>query len=169
MFFRLTLLIVLCAPAWADVSGRLGFDAPPAFAPVKPLAEGRRLVRLPSLEFQLNIDAECAGDAVLQSVAISIADTRKTLDADALQDINGGAVSFAIPARQVSPVAVDGFCPQDGNGTQLLVQDAVTAHLSLRCANGEEESITYASKGLDVMLECDVPEEANQPPLDTER
>jgi hypothetical protein len=160
---RLTLLIVLCAPAWAEVSGRLGVDADPALATVKPLAEGRRLIRLPSLEFELNIDAECGPDSVPKSVSISVADTRKTLNSDELRDINGGAVLFAIPARQVSPVAVDGFCPQDGNGTQLLVRDAVTAHLSLRCTNEEEESITYASQGLAVMLDCDVPEEADQP------
>jgi stage V sporulation protein SpoVS len=163
MISRLTLLIVLCAPAWAEVSGRLGVAADPALATVKPLTEGRRLIRLPSLEFELNIDAECTADSVPKSVSISIADTRKTLNGDELQDINGGAVPFAIPARQVSPVAVDGFCAEDGNGNQLLVRDAVTAHLSLRCTNEEKESITYTSQGLDVMLECNVPEETDQP------
>ena len=40
-------------------------------------------------------------------------------------------------------------------GDELVVRDALTAHVSLRCTSEAGESIIYASRALDVMLHCD--------------
>ena len=61
-----------------------------------------------------------------------------------------------MPARQVAPLPVNGFCLADGKGTkEVLVSDVVTVNLSLRCANDEGASIPYASQALAVALSCD--------------
>ncbi len=36
----------------------------------------------------------------------------------------------------------------------MTIRGALTAHLSLRCLNDEEQSITYVSQALDVVLRC---------------
>jgi hypothetical protein len=124
---------------------------------IKPLTEGRKLIRPPALEFLLRIDAECDVDAEITSISISIADTRKALTSTDLSEAIPIATRITIPARQVSPIAVEDFCPMGSPaaGDELVVRDALTAHVSLRCTSEAGESITYASRALDVMLQCD--------------
>ena len=162
VFTFLTLSAALAMGAVADSGAHLGVAAQPAVAQIRPLSEGRKLVRLPALEYQLDIDTDCGGNAVAESVSISVNDTRMTLDGDHAANTAGEPVNFTVPARQVSPVAIDGFCMMENPGSQqgdLLIRDTVTVHLSLRCKGGEQEWITYASRGLDVTLRCDAPEE----------
>jgi len=161
MIIRLILLFVssllLAGKAWPDAAAKLTVDATPAMVQVRPLAEGRKLIRLPALEFSFTIRAACALDTAAQSISISIADTRKTISGNDIASAFDQAIIFSVPARQVSPVAIDGFCPQsdDGDGqAELLVRDAMTAHLSLRCRSENGEEITYASRALDVILQC---------------
>ena len=163
MNVRLFLLVMpallLADKARPDAAGRLIVQATPAIVQVKALAEGRKLIRLPTLEFRFTIQAVCAIDTEAQSISISVADTRKTISGNDIATISDMPIDFSIPARQLSPVAVDGFCPRadDGNRlAKLLVRDAVTAHLSLRCAGKGGEAITYKSHALDVMLQCPV-------------
>jgi hypothetical protein len=124
---------------------------------IKPLTEGRRLIRPPALEFLLRIDAECDANAEIASISISIADTQKALTSPDLSEAAPIATRITIPARQVSPIAVQDFCPMGSRaaGDELVVRDALTAHVSLRCTGEAGESITYASRTLDVMLHCD--------------
>ena len=164
MFLRASTFLVLCGAACvlavAEPGARLGIEAQPAVAQIRPLDQGRRLVQLPALEYQLDIDTHCGGNAEAQSVSISVNDTQMTLNGDHLA---GEPVGFTIPARQVSPVAIDGFCATDDQGSQqgaLLIRDTVTVHLSLRCKSDEQEWITYASRGLDVTLQCDAADES---------
>lgn len=174
MFVRLLLLLtpaLLAADrAWPDQAPKLEVGAVPAVAQVKPLPKGRRSIRLPALEFALSMKADCAIDGEVQSVSISIADTRRSFSDGKLANISDEAIIFSISARQLSPVAVEGFCLLDDDHESVqehLIQDAVTLHSSLRCADGDVESITYASHALDVMLQCD-DTEANQGASDSE-
>jgi len=161
MFVRLFLVLIaallISGPAWPDAIARLAIDATPAIVQVRPLAEGRKLIRLPALEFHLTVLADCADDTEIRSVSISVADTRTTISGDDVVNLSAAPVSFSVPARQLSPIAVDGFCPlANGAGglEELLIRDAVTAHLSLRCAGKSGEAIIYVSHALDVMLQC---------------
>jgi hypothetical protein len=124
---------------------------------IKPLTEGRKLIRPPALEFLLRIDAECGANAEIASISISIADTQKALTTTDLSEAAPIATRITIPARQISPIAVQNFCPMESAaaGDELVVRDALTAQVSLRCTSEAGESITYASRALDVMLHCD--------------
>ena len=106
----LTVAMAAALLAAAESGLRLGIEAQPAVARIQPLTEGRKLVHLPALEFQLDIDAHCGENAVAQSVSISVNDTRVTLPGDHAAGAAGKPVGFTIPARQVAPVAIDGFC-----------------------------------------------------------
>lgn len=174
MLTRLLLLLIpailACGRAWPDDAPNLEVGATPAIVQVRPLPKGRRSIRLPALEFELSIQADCAVDGKAQSVSISIADTRRTFSDDKLTNISDEVITFSISARQLSPVAVEGFCLLDDDRNlvqELLVQDAVTIHSSLRCTGDDGESITYTSHALDVMLQCDAPV-ANQGAPDSE-
>ena len=165
--FYLFPLTVLFAPlALAETAANLGVDADPAVVAIKPLAEGRKLFRPPALEFLLRIDAECDAEAEIASISISIADTQKALTTTDLEDTAPIATRITIPARQVSPIAVEDFCPMDSPaaGDELVVRDALTAHVSLRCTSEAGESITYASRALDVMLHCEPAADAQGEP-----
>jgi hypothetical protein len=149
---------VLFAPfAWAENAANLGVQADPAAAVIKPLAEGRKFIRPPALEFPLRIDAICDANAEIASISISIADTQKTLTTADLGEAEPIVTRISIPARQVSPIAVENFCSLESSaaGDKLIVKDALTAHVSLRCTSEAAESITYVSRALDVMLHCD--------------
>jgi hypothetical protein len=161
---RLSLLlaaIVTAGVAWPGDTARLTVDVPPAVASIQPLAEGRRLVRLPALEYEFVIQASCGPGQTVKSVSISVADTRKTLTGADLLEGATVNTAFRLPARQLSPVAVDEFCPATVvTGSSLLLQDTVTAHVSLRCTGEDGDSITYSSQPLDVTLICDIGPEA---------
>jgi len=153
--FRAT---VLFAPfAWAENAANLGVEADPAAVAIKPLAEGVKFIRPPALEFLLRIDAKCDANAEIASISISIADTQKALTTADLGEAEPIATRISIPARQVSPIAVENFCSLESPaaGDKLMLRDALTAHVSLRCTSEAAESITYASRALDVMLHCD--------------
>ena len=137
----LTAIIALSSSAWSGDTARLTIEAAPARATIQPLPEGRRLVRLPALEYEFGIHADCGTDAEATSVSISVADTRATLAGDQLRPEDPIAAVIRLPARQLAPVAID-------------------AQISLRCADATGESITYASRSLDVTLECAAPADA---------
>ena len=152
----LLLSLATVSVAWSASPARLTVEVPPAVAALQPLAEGRRLLRLPALEFQFGIDANCGSEQAVASVSISIADTRKTLGGEAFRDNAVVNATVALPARQIAPIAVDGFCPaSQTESSSLLIQGAVTAHLSLRCASADGDSISYTSQSLDVTVVCD--------------
>lgn len=157
LFYLFPATVIFAPFAWAENTASLGVDADPAVVAIKPLAEGRKLIKPPALEFLLRIDAECDVSAEITSISISIADTQKALTSTDLSEATTIATRIAIPARQVSPIAVEDFCPMGSPaaGDELVVRDALTAHVSLRCTSEAGESITYASRALDVMLQCD--------------
>lgn len=152
----LPFLVLAAGPAWAETTAKLEVDAEPALVSIRPLPVGRKLVRLPSLDYEIRVSAQCGGAHLAESISISIADTRKTLMADELEESTELVTRITIPARQVAPLPVDGFCSANNTAQrELLVHDAVTAHLSLRCTSHEGESITYATRPLAVALRCE--------------
>ncbi len=165
--FYLFPVAVLFAPfTRAEDSASLNVNADPAVVAVKPLAEGRRLIRTSALEYLLRIEAECDADTEIASISVSVADTQKTLTAADLGDTAPFAARITIPARQVPPIAVEEFCPVESPraGDQRIIRDALTAHLSLRCTSEVDHSITYASRALDMILQCQPAAEAQSEP-----
>lgn len=147
--------MALASVAWPDSPARLVVEVPPAAASIQPLPAGR-LLRLPTLEFEFAIHASCGPDQAVASVSISVADTRKTLSGAEFEDAAVVNTTIGLPARQISPIVVDDFCPDtQGENSNLLIRGAVTAQVSLRCASADGDSITYASQSLDVTLVCD--------------
>lgn len=158
--FIVTLVAACSGAALADSGARLEADASPAAVSIPPVADGRKLVRLPALEFQISVRGSCADEQRAESISVSVADTRKTVTAEELQDPPVLVIDLTIPANQVAPLPLDGFCAgEDATAQKLQVADAMTAHLSLRCSGAEGDSITYTSRPLSIALTC---EEQNQ-------
>jgi hypothetical protein len=156
------LLIVAAAfaarPASCDPVAQMSVDAKAAIVEIDPLPDGRRLIRLPALEFTLTIETQCATEMRAESVSISAADTSKTYS---ISDSEGQSIveaSLTIPRRQVPPLAIETFCQSRENESSrtpdLHVQDAFTAHISLRCTGKQKQMIVYTSQPLDVLLRC---------------
>ena len=141
----------------ADSQLLVEFDA--AVAKIA-LRSSSRPIQLPSLTFAVRIEASCPAALDTKSISISIADTRINMQPG---DIGLIERTIRVPAKQLGPIAVDDFCnaADDANsGQQLQLRDALSAQLSLRCSNENQESMTYATIALEVALQCDVPENA---------
>ena len=145
------------APALADSPPAAALVAAPATAVVQPIAAGQRLIRLPALDYTITVDADCGEQLAANSASLSIADTSVTIGTTALAEpvVN---VQLTVPGAQVAPVAVENFCEAgravEGEVLATRVDDAVIAHLSVRCANADQQTIIYASKPLGVTIEC---------------
>jgi len=159
----LSILLLIAAafvanPALSDTSTGISVTAQAAVVSVEPLPEGRRLIPLPTLEFALIVKPQCAPDMQVDSISISVADTRTTLGASEIGGQTDVVTSIAIPRRQVSPLAVEGFCrlnqDDDLNPSDLLVKGALTANVSMRCADDSKQTIVYTSQALDLSLHC---------------
>ena len=160
--FALCLILVLSVPdgaALADTQASITVAAKPATANMKPLPEGRRVVRLPALQFFLAVRTDCGADMSATSVVVSVADTRRTLDSQRLAAEPEPSVELFVPGPQLSPLAIDGFCRDGDNDdpseSELFVNDVVTAHVSLRCSGDNTQAIGYVSKPLAIKLVCE--------------
>lgn len=151
-------LIVATSTAKGDTHGRLLIQAQAAIVEIDPLPAGRRLILLPTLEFVITIEPQCAAPASTKSISVSVADTRETFRATDFTEQTSIAMTLKIPHRQVGPLAIEQFCQQGETAESapqiLLVRDALTAHFALRCADGDKQSIVYATQPLDVSLLC---------------
>lgn len=139
---------------------------------IAPQPAGRTLLQLPALDFVFRMDPQCADDFAPRSLSLNVADSRKSLPIAALLD--GDAypeVKLTVPAGQLAPIAIQGFCsgagsesqpgPEDLNAdSHLTVPAALSAHASLLCASESRQDITYASATLDVKLICSRPTES---------
>lgn len=139
----------------ADVD-RLIVQTDPAIVSISPVAEERNLLSLPELEFPVRVIARCRSNWKPDSISISIADTRVNFDREALPADAVIEVSIGVSSRQVAPVAVDGFCGAGNRqANQLLLPTALTAQVSLRCIRGDEQSIAFRARALDVLVNCE--------------
>ena len=62
----------------ADID-RLIVESEAAMAAISLQDNGRRLIRLPELDFPMRIDAHCGRGGIAESLSISVADTRTTV------------------------------------------------------------------------------------------
>ena len=153
-------LLVVIGPPFAGppqgMSTEIRAEAQPASVELTPLADEDRPVRLPPLAFALRIEPSCAGATEPLSLSISAADTRLHFKAADLAAAPVVEATLTIPQKQLGPLRIDGFCRagQDDPPSRLLLEDAYTARLSLRCGSDDEQTIVYATLALDVNLLC---------------
>ena len=132
---------------------------------VEPRRPGRYAMHLPGLTYAVTLTTDCDGDSQAKSVSISVADSRLSFDAQELQNATALQFHLQIPSRQIAPLRIEDFCIRSDAGIayqeSLTVSAVLSAQGSLRCASETGESIKYVTKPLDVMLECDVSEPAD--------
>jgi len=137
---------------------RLLVDAQAAIVDIDPISNNRQLINLPMLQFPLAIEPLCGSTARVESISVSVADTRQTFGADDIGEQKIINATLSIPNKQLGPIRIGNFCRSTVAKTvdpgELLIQGALTAHLSLRCTSDEDHSITYVSQALDIILRC---------------
>ena len=141
--------------AHADDILNVEFDVPIAKITPRPSAKP---IQLPNLTFTVQARGQCPDTQSAETISISIADTRITMVPTDQEIIEK---SIRVSAKQLAPVAVENFCLADTATTaadSLQIDDALTAHLSLRCSIDSNESISYESVALSVTLLCEEPE-----------
>ena len=146
----------------AENSLLLAADTPSAT--VDQSSSRRNFLRLPELDYVFRVDAHCDESLEPQSLLVSVADTRKSFDANVLADGEAIEFSLKIPASQIAPVAINDFCTADDerheySDDRIAIPAALSAQASLRCASESAEQTVYASTPLDVEIVCRSEEE----------
>ena len=145
-------------PAHAEEKWRPVAQHGPAQVTIDRRPAGRRLITLPGIEFTLRIQPDCAPGLILDSLSISIADTRRTFHGTDFTAQSFIETTLHIPRRQVGPLAIDEFCTNDtsADDSRLTahVADAYTASVSMRCASDTSQSVVYDTLPLDITLQC---------------
>ena len=166
-------LAASAAPALAQHA--VSLDASTPTVDIAPRSHSRSL-RLPPLEYEFALTPACATPLTPQSVTVTVADTKTTLGATELADSNEIRLSLTVPAEQIAPVTVAEFCslpdtdesaetrvePAAGDPVtvvelataQVTIAGTLSASASLRCGDGQDETIVYATELLDVTLNC---------------
>jgi hypothetical protein len=139
---------------FSDVD-RLRMHSEPAVAVLTVQQGGRNLVSLPDIEFRLGISTHCADAGRPESLSITIADTQKTLRSEELQAASTIDVAIAVPASQIAPLALPGFCIDPASeGESVSITAILAAQASLRCSRADSQSIVFAAEPLDIRVDC---------------
>jgi len=117
-------------------------------------SEGRNFMRLPALDYWFELAANCPADLEARTISLSVADTRKSFAANITADGETISIPIRIPAAQIGPIAVDGFCLVADEEETVRIPAVLSVQGSLLCANEEDSQMIYASKSLDVTLSC---------------
>lgn len=131
-----------------------------AVAPISRHPSGARLISLPTLEFPLTIDPRCEAGKRLESVSVSIADTHRVY---AAAEFAAAAMTLAstirLPEPQIGPLAIGTFCTNDemdaDRHPSLLIEDAFTASVALRCSDDAGATLKFEALPMDVLLLCE--------------
>ena len=137
---------------------RLLVDINAASIKVSARPAGRPPIRLPGLEFTIRLEPLCSAGMVAESVSVSIADTRVHIGPQTLADQTVIETTIRIPRKQIGPLAIEDFCvagDDSANNAVLQVRDALTAQLSLKCADDSRKSIIYKTEALATTLICE--------------
>ncbi len=152
------LAFVSSAADSSETVGLVSVEANAAVVVLEPMSGDRRLISLPSLEYVLTIEPQCAMNTRAEAISVSVADTRKTFSGKDIGQQASIEISLTIPQQQIAPIAIHEFCLADDNkqdgDSVLYLNDVLTAQLSLRCAGDNARSIIYATLPLDVDLQC---------------
>ena len=167
--------LAVCAPANADSDNldnaerahSLEVGAAAAIVTISESGNDRASLRLPALEFVFRIQPACAAPFRAGSISLTVADSRRTLNAEQLQDETAASeLRLTVPASQIAPVPVSGFCSAEPNpdddandshaqrGESLTLPATLSANASLLCVTESEQQIVYTTAPLDVTLIC---------------
>ena len=156
-----TLLLCSVIPTTVRADSTLALAADTPSVSVGERSSGRNFLELPEVEFSFRIDAQCAADLQPFSLLVSVADTRKTFDANAIVAGDANEFSLLIPASQIAPVTINDFCAAEAaaerrDDARVNIPAALSAQASLRCSSESGEQTVYASTPLDVELVCEI-------------
>ncbi len=169
----LTTTCCLDAVGQSAETGTLTIDTDTPVVRIEARAAGRSFVRLPSLDYVIQLNPQCAAGLKPRAISLSVADTRKSLATDDISGESATASTFTIPGSQIGPIAMKDFCiaeageqespqtsqNQSDRDQKVTIASVVSLQASLLCASETESRMTYASRGLDVILECELPRE----------
>jgi len=140
----------------SDVRLLIDFDA--ASVEVSAQPSGRHPMRLPDLEFKVRLEPRCGAGMNADSISVSVADTRLHIGRQMLAEQPVIETKIRVPRKQIGPLAIEDFCVAGDdapNDTLRRVRDALTAQLSLTCANDSRQSIIYKTEALVITLICE--------------
>lgn len=153
----------------AERSHAIDITADVPVVAVAPQPTDRHFLTLPSLEYRFQVEPRCEAGWQPESFSLNVADSRVSLTGAELND-GAGEILLRVPARQIAPVPVAGFCviAEAGKGSagaaneespdsrrELDIGGALSAHASLVCGSNGARDITYAARPLDVLLSCE--------------
>jgi len=126
---------------------------------VRLRSSDRSLIRLPRLNYKFRISASCPNGLSPLSMFISIADTRKRVSGAELLASADTGLTISIPAKQIAPLTVESFCVgKDELDRQrhepVTILGALSAQAALLCSDDSDEQMIYASRSLDIRLNC---------------
>lgn len=166
------LLLAMAANSKAESSpeGVLSIVTTTPVAEITPYLSRLDFVQLPTLEYEFEIRINCPENQTATSLLVSVADTRKLLNTKQLAAAAPLKLALRIPADQIGPIAVEGFCKieqsDSTDDTQSTPNDplavfriaaALSAQASLRCESETDANVIYVSQALDVTLHCNRP------------
>jgi len=146
----------------AEDSLSIGTDAP--VVPLSLRAPGRHTLRLPSLEYSFAIQTRCSANRSPESLSLSVADTRKSFLVDEIAAQGATEFKLRIPAGQIPPLVIEGFCVARDSGSRernddsrdrVTIPAALSAQASLLCTSDGDSRMTYTSQPLDIALVCE--------------
>lgn len=168
--YLVPLLLLVATPGQGESTpdSSLTVVASTPVASIQPRQGNGKFIRLPTLEYVFEIRARCKLLRKPASLLLSVADTRKSLDAADISWEPPVEITLKIPAEQIGPIAVEEFChagnediaSNDDIKNQLTIYAALSAHASLRCESESDQRVNYVSKTLDVKLICEEPDQA---------
>ena len=163
-YFLATLALCCVCATIAHADNSLTMQANTPEVNIELRSAKRNFLRLPALQFAFVIDAVCVKNLTPVSLQLSVADTRKTLQGDEIEAGAATTISLNIPANQIAPVVIQGFCErpdsQESDGqqrneqTRITIPAALSAQASLRCSSEADTQTVYVSRPLDVILAC---------------
>ena len=163
----LSLPVAVLSLAVTASAGELRLSASTPEVNVSTRPAGRNFMRLPSLRYEFVVESRCPEGLSPETLSLSIADTRVTKNQEDIQS-TATSLSVNVPASQIGPVAVEQFCTaesieQEGR-LSLRLSSVLSAQSSLLCVGDKGNDMTYASASLDIVLQCEDPEEAEDGP-----
>lgn len=165
--FLLSLPVAVLSLAVTASAGELRLSASTPEVNVSTRPAGRNFMRLPSLRYEFVVESGCPEGLSPETLSLSIADTRVTKNQEDIQS-TATSLSVNVPASQIGPVAVEQFCTAESieqeRRQSLRLSSVLSAQSSLLCVGDNGNDMTYASASLDVVLQCEDLEEAEDGP-----
>jgi len=161
---------MLFSPTGISASGGiLTVLATEAIVEIRPGAALRHQLALPGLDVTLLATFNCQNGNKAASLTVSISDTYQYYGPDLLGDAASFEASFNVPANQLAPVSVPGFCIEGrpAGNRRMLLPGIATAQASLRCGGDDgTASVHFDSVAVPVTLYCVEEDSSDSLPLD---